>query len=116
MIENYKNLNSKDIFIYLLAINFIGIVFTTFFFGYQYLNSAYFINLFVIYIVSYLYHQKNYYVVRWFWYFYALFTLSGAFLVTPLEAFNQNGLYYVFINIPELILTAVSLHKLLIEN
>ena len=116
MIEFYKNASSKNIFNFLLGINLLGIAYTVFLFGYEYLNSTYFINLIIIFTTSYFYNVKKYYFIRWFWCFYALFTLSTLFLVTPSEAFNLNGFYYVFINIPELILTAASVHKLLIEN
>ena len=116
MVEFYKKTNSKDIFKYLLFLNLIGILFTVFLFGFQYLNAIYFTNLFVIFIVFYLYYVKKYYFVRWFWYFYSLFTLSAILFVSPVEMLNQNGLYYIFINIPEIILTTASIHKLLTEN
>lgn len=116
MVEFYKKTNSKDIFKYLLFLNLIGILFTVFLFGFQYLNAIYFVNLFVIFIFFYVYYVKKYYFFRWLWYFYSLFTLSGIFLVSPEEMLNQNGLYYIFINIPEIILTTASIHKLLIEN
>lgn len=112
----YSNLTSRDIFNYLIYVNIGGFAYMFFFWGIEYILDIFYVNLFIIIFVAYLYFDKNIRGIRWFWYLYALFTLSAVFLTSPAEAWRLNGFYYPLFNIPEILLTAASLHKLLIEN
>lgn len=113
--EKYNNLTTKDIFNYLIGINLIGMGFTFTLYP-EYLSPIYFINLSVIIIIAYTYLTKEIRWIRWIWYVYAFSAISTVFYISPKEAFEINGWYYIFFNIPEIILNVLSIHKIVIEN
>lgn len=114
--EFYSNIRTRDIFNYLIYVNIGGFVYMFLLWGIEYITGIFYLNLFIIFFVAYLYFEKNIRGIRWFWYLYALFTLSPVFFVSPAEAWMLNGFYYPLFNIPEILLSVASVHKLLKEN